>query len=115
MYQPQKLTATAKSELVEGYQLLGKIATTITGVQVVEQQKGTLSVSLLSQGTWVYQFTGAQKQRLAQLISGKSIEDAQKLLLQQEPVEHVTITTMHGFWLWNTVPADVNKISVIIL
>lgn len=109
----QEFTATAQSELGESYQLLGKIVTIITGVQVTNEQQGALSVSLLSKGTWIYHFTIAQKQYLVQLIRGKSIEIAQKLLLQQEHVEHVTIKTMYGFWIWNTVPTDMNKISIV--
>jgi len=109
----QALTTIAQSELGQGYQQLGEIATTITGVQVVNTQ-GTLAISQLSRGTWAYHFTDAQKHHLAQLISGKSIGDAQKLLSQQADVEHVTITTAHGFWLWNTVPADTNKINITI-
>lgn len=107
----QQLTARADNELGENYQLSGEIATTITSIQVAEKQHGTLNISLFAQGTWVYHFTNAQKQHLVQLISGKGIADAQKLLLQQDHIEHATITLMHSFWFWNTIPTDVAKIT----
>lgn len=111
----EELTTAASSELDGHYQVLGKIATTITGVQVVNKQQGTLAVSLIAEGKWVYQFTDAQKRRLAQMITGKSVQDAQALLLQQSSVERVTVTTAYSFWIWNTIPADANKISITIL
>ena len=107
----QDLTTVANSEFKGAYQPLGEITTTITGVQVLDKQHGTLAVSFTSSGTWVYHFTSAQKMHLAQLISSKSVEDAQKLLLQQADIEHVTITLTHSFWIWNTIPTDLQKIT----
>jgi VCBS repeat-containing protein len=109
----QRPFTMASNELGEGYQLVGEISTTITSVQVVESQLGTLSTSMFSQGTWAFQFTSTQKQRLAHLISGKSISDAQKLLLQQRHIEHAMISIMYGFWFWNTLPTDEGKITII--
>jgi VCBS repeat-containing protein len=109
------LTTAATSELGENAQLLGQIATTITGVQVLNHQQGTLAVSLTAEGRWAYQFTDEQKQSLTRMISGKSVQDAQTLLSRQAHIEHVTITTAHSFWLWNTIPTDLKKINMTIL
>ena len=79
----QALFAAEQHESGESYQLSGKITTTITGVQITDQKRGTLAVSLLSSGTWAYHFTEAQKQHLALLIAGESVDTARKLLLQQ--------------------------------
>ena len=111
----QNLTALAQSELGNAYQLLGAISTTINKVQVANQQQGTLTISLTSEGTWVAHFTNAQKLHLAQLIEGKSIADAQKLLSQQGGIGHATIALMHSFWLWNKLPTDPNKINITVL
>lgn len=110
----QQLTTIASSELGADYQLSGQITTSITSVQVTEKQQGILSVSLFTQGTWVFQFTQAQKQLLARLVSGKSTAEAQKLLTKQTNIARASITIEHGFWLWNTLPANIAKISIII-
>ncbi len=111
----RELTIAASSELGVHYQLLGEIATTITGVQVLNKRQGILTVSLRAVGIWVYRFTNAEKQRLALMISGKRVEEAQTLLVQQSAIEQVTVTTMYSFWIWNTIPTDVKKISITIL
>jgi VCBS repeat-containing protein len=111
----RELISAASSELGTHYQLLGEIATTITEVHVLNKRLGTLTVSLSAEGKWVYRFTDVEKQRLAQMISGKHVEEAQTLLVQQPTIEQVTITTMYSFWIWDTIPADVKKISIVIL
>jgi hypothetical protein len=111
----RELTIVASSELGTHYQLLGEIATTITEVHVLNKRQGTLTVSLSAVGKWVYRFTDLEKQRLAQMISGKHVEEAQTLLAQQSSIEQVTVTTMYSFWIWDTIPTDVKKISIVIL
>ncbi len=49
------------------------------------------------------------------MISGKSVEEAQTLLVQQPTIEQVTVTTRYTFWIWDTIPTDVKKISIVIL
>ena len=110
----QRLATIASNTLAKGYQLAGNISTTITNVQVVENQQGTLSISVRSQGTWVFQFTRFQKQQLLHLIRGKSASDAQEALLRQKHIAHVTIVITYGFWLWNTLPTDEGKITLLI-
>jgi len=111
----RELTIAASSKLGTHYQLLGEIATTITVVHVLNKREGTLTVSLSAVGKWVYRFTDVEKQRLAQMISGKSVEEAQTLLVQQPTIEQVTVTNMYSFWIWDTVPTDLKKISIVIL
>ncbi len=111
----RELTIVASSELGTHYQLLGEIATTIAEVHVLNKRQGTLTVSLSALGKWVYRFTDVEKQRLAQMISGKHVEEAQTLLVQQSSIEQVTVTTMYSFWIWDTIPTDVKKISIVIL
>jgi VCBS repeat-containing protein len=111
----RELTIVASSELGMHYQLLGEIATTITEVHVLNKRQGTLTVSLSAIGKWVYRFTDVEKQRLAQMISGKHVEEAQTLLVQQSSIEQVTVTIRYSFWIWDTIPTDVKKISIIIL
>ena len=123
VYDPQVVEATAGQALIPlanqqfggKYQLHGKITSTINGVQVTDQHQGTLAITLTSTGTWTYAPTNDQKLHLAQLISGKSVVEAQKLLMQQTDITHVTIMLDHSFWIWNAVPTDAHKISIVTL
>ncbi len=58
---------------------------------------GTGILYVSAEGMWVYQFSEAQKQQLAQLITWKPLADAQALLLKQEGVGKVSITTAGGW------------------
>jgi hypothetical protein len=111
----QQFTALAYSRFGANYQLLGEVATTLIKVQVLDKKEGSLTVSLTSQGRWVYQFSAAEKQAMARIISDKGIAEARQLLLRQANVEGVTISTMYGFWIWNTIPANINKITITVL
>lgn len=108
----QVLTNLALQQFGETYQPVGKITSTINGVKVRNQHTGTLVVTLTSTGTWGYALTSDQKHSLAQLISGKSIAEARKLLLRQANITRVTIILDHSFLIWNTVPTDVRKIRM---
>jgi len=71
-------------------------------------------ITYLMVGKWVYRFTDVEKRRLAQMISGNSVEEAQTLLVQQPTIEQLTVTTMYSFWIWDTTPTDVKNISIVI-
>lgn len=123
VYDPQRVEAAARQALItlvnqqfgRDYALHGNITSTINRIQLTNQHKGTLAITLTSVGAWVYSPTNDQKLHLAQLISGKSVAEAQKLLMQQANITHVAITLDHNFWVWNAVPIDTHKISIVIL
>lgn len=111
----QALTTLANQQFGGNYKLRGKITSTINRVQVTDQHKGTLAITLTSVGTWAYAPTSDQKLHLAQLISGKSVAEAQKLLMQQANITRATIVLDHSFWIWNTLPTNLHNISIVIL
>lgn len=88
------LTQKAYKTLGNGYTLLGDVAIHINKT-VAKDQRVLIAVS--SSGTWARQY---HLQHLAILISGKSQKDAQKILLQQQGVEHIQMQvsgTKHDF------------------
>lgn len=88
------------------YALVGD--TVIGTPQVVATSSGVVTLNVSAEGIWAYQLSDSQKQLMAQVIAGKPLTDAVALLLKEEGVSHVTITTDGG---WGsalpTTPGDI--------
>jgi hypothetical protein len=104
------LTQQAATDPGARYALVGAITTAITSTRVGNQHAVALTVS--AEGIWVYQFTTAQKQALAQLIAGKSVQEAQQLLVSQPGVAKASISLSGG--IGQTLPSDLAKITVVV-
>ena len=61
-----------------GFALSGTVTAHLTQATVVDN-KGTVSLLVDAQGTWVYQITSTQEKELAQHIKGESKQDARRL------------------------------------
>jgi hypothetical protein len=90
-----------------GFALAGSVITSLTQASVVDN-KGTVSLLVAAQGTWVYQTAKlvAQEKTWAKQIAGKSKQQAIAYLQSQPGVGKVSIT-LSG----NTLPSDPNQIS----
>jgi hypothetical protein len=95
-----------------GYALVGNLITKVGQVMVTDPKKGTLLLQVKAEGIWVFQFNDAQKQALANLIAGKSKQDAQALLLKQAGIAKADIVVSGGDG--NRLPADPSQISIIV-
>ncbi|MGB8345788.1 MAG: DUF4352 domain-containing protein [Ktedonobacteraceae bacterium] len=80
---------------------------------VTTDEHGTVTLNVSAEGMWVYQFSDAQKHAFAQLISGKSLADAQTLLRKQEGINKVSISTAGGWG--HALPTSVNDIKFTIV
>lgn len=90
------LKSNATSQLSDHYALVGD--TVIRTPQVATTtETGTITLNVSAEGIWVYQFSEAQKQTFGQLVAGKPLTDARDLLLKQEGVSKVTLTTDGGW------------------
>jgi hypothetical protein len=69
--------------------------TEVTKATVLDA-KGTVSLLVSAQGVWVYQFSDAVKQDLANHIANKSEQDAKTYLLGQPGVSDVKIVISSG-------------------
>lgn len=107
----QLLSSQAATQPGKGYSLVGKIVTAVTQASVISPSQGTISVITTAQGTWVFQFSAAQKQALASLIAGKTEQQAQALLQAQPGVQQATIKVSGG---GNTLPTDPYEISIVV-
>lgn len=96
-----------------GYELVGNIVTTLTQAQVSDPGQGTVAVSIIAEGVWVFQFGDAQKQALAKLIAGKKRGAAQDLLSHQPGVAHISITPSGGNG--ETFPTNLSQINIVVL
>ena len=95
-----------------GYALVGDLTTKVTQVMVTDPKKGTLLLQVKAEGIWVFQFGAAQKQALANLIAGKSKQNALALLVKQPGVAKADIVLSGGDG--NTLPADPTQITIVV-
>jgi len=95
-----------------GYALVGDLVTKVTQVMVTDPKKGTLLLQVKAEGIWVFQLSDAQKQALANLIAGKSKQDAQALLLKQPGIARANIVLSGGDG--NTLPTDPTQITIVV-
>jgi hypothetical protein len=72
--------------------------------------QGNIALVVNAAGVWAYQFTDAQRAHLASLITARSSQDAQAILLRQPGVHAVTIT-LTGVGV-TTVPSDTRHITI---
>lgn len=105
------LMQEAANNLGPDYALVGNVKSTVTQVTMTNPQQGTLSLFVTAEGIWVYQFSTAQKQALANMVAGKSKADALALLVQQPGVSQAEIAISGG---GNTLPQDPHHILIII-
>ncbi len=106
----QWLMQNVAQSLGPDYSLVGNVTTTLTQAQLTDATQGTIVISVHASGLWLFQFNDTQKQNLAQLIAGKSKQDAQAQLLQQMGVAQADISLSSG----NTLPANSNQITIIV-
>lgn len=92
-----------------GYVLLGKTKSSITEAAADAQNTVTLHIS--ATGTWVYQLSDAEMHALARLIAGKSVQEAQRLLVTQTGVARAFIKLSGG--IKQRLPSDPAKITVV--
>ena len=106
------LRTDAASQPGDHYALIGD---TVIGAPVVvtTDTNGIVSLNVSAEGVWVYQFSDAQKQAIAQLIAGKSLADTQALLQKQTNIQKFVVTTADG---WGTaLPTAPSDIKFIVL
>ena len=106
----QLLHDQAAADLGSNYLQVGNIATTLTKAMLTDAKTGTITLMVAAQGTWVYQFTDAQKQALAKLIAGKKKSEAQTLLSSQTGVVKANVQVSGGDG--DTLPTDISKITI---
>ena len=106
------LKGDAASQLGAHYALIGDMVIG-TPQAVTTDEHGTVTLNVSAEGTWVYQFSDAQKHSFAQLIAGKSLADAQTLLRKQEGINKVSISTTGGWG--HALPTSVNDIKFTIV
>jgi hypothetical protein len=101
------LKSSAMKQLDSNYALQGDV--TITKVQLMPDTDPIFTVT--AQGTWVYNWTEAAKQKLLKQLVGKTQTEAQELLTKYPGVAKATVTLGDGV---ATVPTDPNQIALTI-
>lgn len=100
-------TATA---LGATYALVGQVTTTLVGVAVTDPQRGTLTLSILAEGVWVYRWSPAHLEALARRIAGTGKQEALARLLREEGVRTASMHLSGSDGA--TLPADPSHIII---
>ena len=90
------LSNQAANDSGSDYGLMGNITTAVGQPTLVDMAHGTLSLPVTTEGIWIYQWSDAQKQDLAQLVAGRSAQDAKMLLVEQKGVSAANIQLSSG-------------------
>jgi serine/threonine protein kinase len=93
------------------YALSGTIATEITREQP-NSSNDTMAITITASGPWAYQFNAAQKQAIAQLVAGKSLDAANKALASYTGVaqEQIQLSEQDRTLL----PSDAGKVTIVV-
>jgi serine/threonine protein kinase len=93
------------------YALSGPIAAEITQEQP-NASNDTMAITLTASGSWAYQFSATQKQAMAQLVAGKSLDAANKALASYTGVaqEQIQLSEQDRTLL----PSDAGKVSIVV-
>ncbi|MBA2679719.1 MAG: hypothetical protein H0U76_15130, partial [Ktedonobacteraceae bacterium] len=119
VYDQSGALAEAKQWLIQdaaknpgtAYTLVGKVVTMQQG-QAMDTGQGTITISVMAEGVWAFQFSDAQKAQLAHLLAGKSKSDAQSTLQGQQGVKQANIQLSGGNS--NTLPGDPSQITIFV-
>src|SRR5579875_1894740 len=118
VYDMQAVQALATNELTQdasknpgpAYAPVGDIVTQV--VQATPDKSGNILLAVKAGGTWAYQFTPAQRQHFANLIAGKSSQDAKAILQKQTGVAPNGVAiTLTGVGV-TTLPDDTSRITI---
>jgi hypothetical protein len=99
------LTAQALSTLGNGYHLVGPISLT---QRKLIRTKGAMLLTVSAEALWGYLPSERQQQTLKNLIAGKPMQEAVRLLLAQPGIERVNVSGMIGTML----PRDSGRIHL---
>lgn len=118
VYDMQAVQALAANELTQyaskhpgpAYVPVGDILSQVT--QAISDKSGNIHLVVNAGGIWAYQFTPAQHLQFANLIAGKSSQDAKTLLQQQTGVAPNGVTiTLTGVGV-TSVPDNTDHITI---
>ena len=98
-------TSTA---LGSNYALVGQVTTALVGVAVTDTKRGTLALSTLAEGVWVYQWSLKHLGALAKRVAGTQKQEALVLLLREAGIQTASIHLSGGEG--TTLPADPSQI-----
>ncbi len=104
------LTQETATALGANYAPVGQVRTTLIGVRVNDAKRGTLALSILAEGVWVYQWSREHLEALAKGIAGTRKREALARLLHEEGVQTASITLVGGDGV--TLPADPSYIII---
>jgi hypothetical protein len=105
------LRAEAAKNPGAGYALVGNLLTGITSATVINKQN-TVSLVILAQGVWVYQFTDAIKTNIKNKIAKEQESKAQADLNATPGVMSATISISSGTTMPDAADITINVVQI---
>jgi hypothetical protein len=102
----QEVTTT----LGTNYAPVSRVTTTLVGVTVTDTKRGTLTLSTLAGGVWVYQWSPKHLGAMAKRIAGTQKQEALVLLLREAGIQTASIHLSGSGG--TTLPADPSQILI---
>jgi hypothetical protein len=94
------------------YSLVGAVRVSVLYARIIDQRREVARMNANIEGTWIYQFSQQQLQRIKQLIAGKTPSQAVRILLGLPEIQRATIA---GLGENRSLPKDSSRIQVHIL
>ena len=91
------------------YRLVGAVQVSVLHARFIDQKRGVASLTVHIEGTWMYQFSQRELQRIRQLVAGKTPPQALRILLGLPGIQRATI---EGLGENRSLPKDSSRIKV---
>jgi len=94
------------------YHLVGTVRVSVLHARIIDQRREVTSLTAHIEGTWMYQFSQHELQRIKHLIASKTPSQAVRILLSLPGIQRATI---EGIGENRSLPKDSSRIQVRIL
>ncbi len=115
-YEAVVLRKRATQELAQRvgthYSLVGAVQVSVLHARIIDQRREVASTTVHIEGTWIYQFSQQELQRIKQLLAGKTPTQAAHILLGLPGIQRAAIA---GIGESRSLPKDSSCIQVHIL
>ena len=108
----QVLTSELAQRVGTHYSLVGTVQASVLHARIIDQKREVARLTVNIEGTWMYQFSQQELQRIRQLIAGKTQPQAVRMLLGLPGIQRATI---EGIGENRSLPKDSSRIQVRIL
>lgn len=94
------------------YRLVGAVQASILRTQIIDQKRELAGITVHVEGTWMYQFSQQELERIRRLVAGQTSPQAVRILLGLPGIQRASIEELGEN---SSLPKDSSHIQVHIL